>query len=156
MPVTVKFDPASQSPQAQIIADVTLFSAGVMTPAMLADLLALVAGSVSNVTGTLPITSTGGFTPDIAINPATNIAAGSMSAADKSKLDGLFPESGGVNVYSPSGVGAPLRPPANAVGATPTKSVVITNFDSRQLNYAGTYNAGVSYEWYDFEGNVVP
>jgi len=104
MPVTVKFDPASQTPQARVIGDVTLFSDGVMTSAMLAELNALVVGA--------------GF----------------------------------ATAYSPSNSGAPLRPPANAVGATPLKFVVIVNFDDKQLNYAGTYDGGLTYQWYDFSG----
>jgi len=46
-------------------------------------------GGVSAVTGTAPITSTGGTTPDIGITNATPSAAGAMSAADKAKLDGI-------------------------------------------------------------------
>jgi hypothetical protein len=46
-------------------------------------------GTVTNVTGTLPIVSTGGVTPAISINSATTTTAGSMSSADKTKLDGL-------------------------------------------------------------------
>ena len=46
-------------------------------------------GGVTAVTGTAPITSSGGTTPDIAITAATTSAAGSMSAADKTKLDGI-------------------------------------------------------------------
>ena len=44
---------------------------------------------VTSVGATAPITSTGGTTPTIAINAATTSAAGSMSAADKTKLDGI-------------------------------------------------------------------
>ena len=44
---------------------------------------------VTGVTGTLPIVSSGGATPAISINAATTSAAGSMSAADKTKLDGI-------------------------------------------------------------------
>ena len=47
------------------------------------------AGGVSSVTGTAPIVSSGGSTPAISISPATALAAGSMSAADKAKLDAL-------------------------------------------------------------------
>lgn len=43
---------------------------------------------VSSVSGTSPINSTGGATPTISIDAATTSAAGSMSAADKTKLDG--------------------------------------------------------------------
>ena len=44
---------------------------------------------VTSVTGTAPISSSGGNTPAISISAATTAAAGSMSAADKAKLDGL-------------------------------------------------------------------
>jgi hypothetical protein len=44
---------------------------------------------VSSVTGTAPIVSSGGTTPAISITAATTSAAGSMSAADKIKLDGI-------------------------------------------------------------------
>lgn len=46
-------------------------------------------GTVTDVTGTAPITSTGGTAPAIGITAATTSAAGSMSAADKTKLDGI-------------------------------------------------------------------
>lgn len=47
------------------------------------------AGGVSSVSGTAPIASSGGSTPAISIAAATTSAAGSMSAADKTKLDGV-------------------------------------------------------------------
>jgi hypothetical protein len=50
---------------------------------------AIPAGTVTGVTGTLPIVSSGGAAPDISINAATTTTAGSMSSADKVKLDGL-------------------------------------------------------------------
>ena len=46
-------------------------------------------GAVTSVTGTAPIISSGGTTPAISISAATTSAAGSMSAADKTKLDGF-------------------------------------------------------------------
>lgn len=46
-------------------------------------------GSVTDVTGTAPIVSSGGTTPAISISAATTGAAGSMSAADKVKVDAL-------------------------------------------------------------------
>ncbi len=48
-------------------------------------------GGVTAVTGTAPITSSGGATPDIGITNATPSADGAMSAADKAKLDGIAP-----------------------------------------------------------------
>jgi hypothetical protein len=47
------------------------------------------AGTVTGVTGTAPIASSGGATPAISISAATTDAAGSMSSTDKSKLDGI-------------------------------------------------------------------
>ena len=44
-------------------------------------------GTVTAVNGTLPIVSSGGATPAISINLATNATDGAMSAADKAKLD---------------------------------------------------------------------
>ena len=46
-------------------------------------------GTVTSVTGTAPITSSGGNTPAVGISAATTTTAGSMSAADKTKLDGI-------------------------------------------------------------------
>jgi hypothetical protein len=46
-------------------------------------------GTVTAVTGTGPIVSSGGTTPAISITAATQSAAGSMSSADKTKLDGI-------------------------------------------------------------------
>ncbi len=46
-------------------------------------------GTVTGVSGTAPITSSGGTTPAIGISAATTSEAGSMSAADKTKLDGI-------------------------------------------------------------------
>jgi hypothetical protein len=52
-------------------------------------------GSVSNtaqvtsVSGTAPIVSSGGLTPAISISASTTLVAGSMSAADKTKLDAI-------------------------------------------------------------------
>lgn len=44
---------------------------------------------VTSVTGTAPIVSSGGATPVISISAATTSSAGSMSAADKTKLDAI-------------------------------------------------------------------
>jgi hypothetical protein len=44
---------------------------------------------VTSVTGTAPIVSSGGTTPSISIDEATQSVKGAMSAADKTKLDGV-------------------------------------------------------------------
>lgn len=51
--------------------------------------LATPPGVVTSVSGTAPIVSSGGATPAISISAATTSDAGSMSAADKTKLDGV-------------------------------------------------------------------
>jgi len=51
-------------------------------------------GTITSVTGTAPIASSGGTTPAISISAATNMAAGSMSAIDKGKIDAITVTSG--------------------------------------------------------------
>ncbi|MDO9254725.1 MAG: DUF1566 domain-containing protein [Bacteroidales bacterium] len=60
-------------------------------------------GTVLNITGTSPIISSGGTTPDISISTATTSEAGSMSAADKTKLDGIATSA--TNYSHPTGDG---------------------------------------------------
>jgi hypothetical protein len=60
-------------------------------------------GTVTDVTGTAPIVSSGGITPAISISAATTNDAGSMSAADKTKLDGVA--NGATNYAHPTGDG---------------------------------------------------
>jgi len=57
-------------------------------------------GTVTAVTGTAPIVSSGGTAPAVSITAATTGASGSMSSADKTKLDGISPEA--KNYYSQS------------------------------------------------------
>ena len=62
-------------------------------------------GTVVAVTGVAPITSTGGVSPAIGITAATTSDAGSMSAADKTKLNGIEAGAnyyGGWNLYTPN------------------------------------------------------
>lgn len=55
-------------------------------------------GTVTGVTGNAPITSSGGTTPAIGITAASHTVAGSMSAADKTKLDSLSPDAAVVHI----------------------------------------------------------
>lgn len=66
-------------------------------------------GGVTSVGGTAPISSSGGATPSISISPASTSAAGSMSAADKTKLDAVT-----VGVHTPTLTGL-----VNVGGSTP-------------------------------------
>ena len=70
-------------------------------------------GGVTSVTGTAPIVSSGGAAPVISITPATDLAAGSLSASDKTKLDGISP---GAAVATVSGA-APIT---STGGTNPT------------------------------------
>jgi len=47
------------------------------------------ASGVTSVSGSAPIVSSGGVNPSISISAATTLAAGSMSAADKTKIDAV-------------------------------------------------------------------
>ncbi len=71
-------------------------------------------GGVTSVTGTTPIVSSGGTTPAISINAATTSTAGSMSAADKTKLDGLV----SVNAKSVIVRGGPFSSQATVTNLT--------------------------------------
>jgi hypothetical protein len=70
---------------------------------------------VTTVTGTTPIVSSGGNTPAISISAATTSAAGSLSAADKVKINALT----GSEVTSVTGT----APVVSSGGATPAISM---------------------------------
>jgi hypothetical protein len=71
---------------------------------------------VVSVGATAPITSSGGAAPVIGITPATDLAPGSISAADKTKLDGI---TAGAAVASVGGT-API---VSSGGTTPALSI---------------------------------
>jgi hypothetical protein len=75
-----------------------------------------IAAKVASVSGTAPIVSSGGTAPAISITPATTVAPGSLSAADKTKLDSL---TSGAAVASVSGT-API---VSSGGTTPAVSI---------------------------------
>lgn len=64
-------------------------AAGASTPFETIPASALPSSGVASVGGTAPIASTGGTNPVISIAAATTSAAGSLSAADKTKLDSI-------------------------------------------------------------------
>jgi hypothetical protein len=73
-------------------------------------------GGVTSVSATLPLTSTGGTTPHLAINAATDSLPGSLSAADKTKLDSI---ASGAAVSAVTGT-API---VSSGGDTPALSI---------------------------------
>jgi hypothetical protein len=72
------------------------------------------------VAGTLPIVSTGGTAPVLSINAATNATAGSMSAADKAKLDGAATIVSAVTGTLPITVATGTSTPLIAINAATT------------------------------------
>jgi hypothetical protein len=110
-------------------------------------------GTVTGVTGTAPIVSSGGTAPAISISAATTGAAGSMSAADKAKLDGIaasannyvLPKAtattlGGVEVFD----AAVQTTAANAVTTTASRSygVQLNAADQMVVNVPWTNSGG--------------
>jgi hypothetical protein len=102
------------------------------------------AGPVDAVTASLPLTSSGGVAPNIAINPATDATPGSLSAADKTKLDGI---TAGAAVAS-VGVTAPIvntgTATAPVLGLAPITAPVGANLVSLSNQSAATMNAGIN------------
>ena len=87
-------------------------------------------GVVQRVSGTLPIEVGGqSQTPNVSINPATTVSAGSLSAADKAKLDNL--NEGVQAVTAGTGLGAPTT------GATITTSGTINLLASTSTTIGG-------------------
>ena len=80
-------------------------------------------GSITSVTGTAPIASSGGDTPAISIIPATGSVPGSMSAADKTKLDAIS----GTNTGDQTSI----------VGITGTKAQFDTAVTDGNILYVG-------------------
>ena len=115
--------------------------------------------NVYSVAANAPLYSTGGETPTIGVYPATDSAAGSMSAADKTKLDALSP--GGsllVSEFAQYTAQAAIAP-GNAVkyDAEGAASVVINQIgivEATPTNGIGTaFNLPVGTYLVDFENS---
>ena len=93
-------------------------------------------GVVTAVTATAPIVSSGGTTPAISITASTTTAAGSMSAADKTKLDGI---AAGAEVNAVDDVNG-----GTGLTASSSTGNVVINLDSTAVT-AGVYtNADIT------------
>jgi hypothetical protein len=90
---------------------------------------------VTSVTGTAPIVSSGGVTPAISISAATTSAAGSMSSADKTKLDGIA-----TNATANTGTVTSVGGTGTVSGLTLTGTVTTTG----NLTLGGTLSVAAS------------
>lgn len=96
-------------------------------------------GTVTSVSGTSPISvATGSTTPAISISAATTLAAGSMSALDKTKLDGI--DASANNYTHPTGDGN-LHVPATST--TNSGKVLTAGATAGSLSW----NALTSSQW---------
>lgn len=107
-------------------------------------------GTVTNVSGTAPITSSGGNTPAIGISAASTSAAGSMSSADKTKLD-AYPVYAARSFTTPTLSSATTATQLSATRDAQVNyefdaSVAITVLGSQTVNAILTYadNAGMT------------
>jgi hypothetical protein len=97
-------------------------------------------GPVETIAGAGPITASPGPFVTIGISPATELAAGSMSAADKTKLDGITPGAGVDAVTGSSPIvitGTTANPNVTilaAVGGEGGNAGSISNADQTKLN----------------------
>jgi len=99
-------------------------------------------GGVTGVSGTAPIVSSGGAAPAISITPATTSAAGSLSAADKVKIDAL-PATivSSVTGTAPIVVATGTTTPAISINAATTSlpgSVQLANLAASQAGTSAT------------------
>jgi hypothetical protein len=103
-------------------------------------------GSITAVTGTAPITSSGGTTPAIGITAATDSAAGSMSAADKTKLDAIGAIVTAVTGSAPISSSGGTTPLISIAAATDSTSGSMSAADKTKLDgmTAGAAVASVS------------
>jgi len=88
-------------------------------------------GGVTSVTGTAPIASSGGATPDISISQADATTDGYLSSADWTTFDGKFDVPTGTNADYLDGTGTPtLFPPIPSGTVTSVNSGININVDN--------------------------
>jgi hypothetical protein len=124
----------SAMPAAVTVADVDLVPIvqGGVNKRAAASLLKGSGGGVSQVSGTAPIdVATGTTTPVVSIRAATTGAAGSMSAADKTKLDGVA-----------TGATANVGTVTNVTGAAPIVVATGTSTPAISIAAASTVAPG--------------
>jgi hypothetical protein len=98
-------------------------------------------GSIDSVTATGPLVSSGGINPNLTITAATDVAAGSMSAADKTKLDGIAAFVTAVTGTAPIVSSGGATPVLSISPATDSAAGSMSSADKTKLD--GITNAGV-------------
>jgi len=106
-----------------------------------------VAGSVTSVTATSPIVSSGGATPNLSIPAATTSVAGYMSSSDKSKLNGIATGATAFDPASPGAIGGTsaaagsftrlLLPAQSSTPSTPSSGFTLFANTSNALSWVG-------------------
>jgi len=116
-------------------------------------------GAVTDVQATAPIISSGGSTPTIGINPATQSAAGSMSATDKIKLDEATNENTVSTIVKRDGSGnfKVGTITGNLTGTATTAENAINAQTATTANGADVLNTPVTIDGVSFNGgsNIV-
>jgi hypothetical protein len=84
-------------------------------------------GGVTSVTGTAPIASSGGATPDISITQADSTTDGYLSSADWSTFDGKFDTPTGTSSDYLDGTGAPQPFPTLTNGTVTSVAATVPN-----------------------------
>ena len=133
-------------PDGLIVYDEDLNKLFVYDGTLWVDATAAAGGGVTSVTGTTPIASSGGATPAISISAATTGAAGSMSAADKTKLDGIATGAQPGTITSVTGT----APVVSSGGTTPAISMPISDATTdgylRSTNFVSFFNKATYYK----------
>lgn len=113
------------------------------------------AGAVTSVAATAPMQSTGGQTPTISIAPATGAMPGSLSAADKTKLDAATAiKAASALVLRDSSGAAALDVTGNVAGTASNASNLGSqspSFYQSRSNHTGTQTASTIF---DFDAQV--
>lgn len=131
---------ATVTPNVTITA-VTTVASGVMSSADKVKLDGVGTGAtVTGVTGTLPISSSGGAAPVISIAAVTTVAAGSMSSADKVKLDSVSANAAvsGVTGTLPISSSGGAAPVISIAAATTSAAGSMSSADFTKLSGIGT------------------
>jgi hypothetical protein len=84
-------------------------------------------GGVTSVTGTAPIASSGGATPDISITQADSTTDGYLSSADWNTFDGKFDTPTGTSADYLDGTGAPQPFPTLTNGTVTSVAATVPN-----------------------------